>query len=127
MSALAVDPTVEEFTSSLSSYARRNYGGQVSTADLHRAVALGWTPKELARHCSRELPTANAWRVIQSRLQWCATNPPKTTTERRPMKPHDCEQHPDRHVCPWLNETDANGAAVRCGCADEQQPVGRPA
>jgi hypothetical protein len=73
------DDQVTEFVSRLSATARRNYqGGQVAHAHLVKALSLGWTAKQLAAECSKDLPTSRAYAVIQSRLAWCAEHPPPT-------------------------------------------------
>jgi hypothetical protein len=87
MSAYEADPRVEEFTAALTAQARRCYGavpGQVTHAHLLKALDRGWAPRDIAKSCSRDLPTVSndAYRLIQKRIQWFADHPPRTEQPR---------------------------------------------
>lgn len=99
MSAYEADPQTGEFTAALTAQARRCYGavpGQVTHAHLLRALDRGWTPRHMAAVCSRDLPTItnDAYRLIQSRIQWFAEHSPPTD-QPRPAGP-----------VPWCGQCD---------------------
>lgn len=87
MSTYEADPRTEEFTAALTAQARRCYGavpGQATHAHLVKALGRGWTPRHMAAACSRDLPTItnDAYRLIQSRIQWFAEHSPPTEQPR---------------------------------------------
>jgi len=121
------DDRVTEFTAKLSSFARRNYqGGQATHAHLVSALNCGWTPTQLARHCSRDLPTARASAVIQSRLQWCAEHLPPAGPAT-PAKAVPWCGRCDDELFRWL--VDGQGRPLRpCPtCSPQRNQMARPA
>lgn len=117
MSTYEADERVVEFQDRLTGRARRNLNsaGIVTHADLVKALTAGHTPKTIADACNTDLPSSDkaAYRVLQSRISWFANNPPGSQ-ERPPRRsPHNCADHPDGHVCPWV---DTDTGIQRCPC-----------
>lgn len=104
----------QEFLDALTAEARSRFhrtdAGRVA---FTRCINRGWTPKQLAKECSRDLGTAaNAGAIIQHRLEQRATlDPPKTAPKFVQPKPW-CGQCSDS-VARWRLDTDK---AVRCDC-----------
>ena len=111
MSAYEADPRVSDFTTCLSRRARQCLQGTVSLADLIRALDAGWTPAEMARACSNDLPNDNtAYALVQRRIRWYAEHQPGST------------KSPAAGPAPWCGrcddttfryEVDADGLPVR--------------
>lgn len=118
MSTYEPDQRVVEFRDRLTGRARRNLADTalVTHADLIKALNNGHTPKAIADACNRDLPSSDrsAYRLLQTRIAWFATHP-LGTQQPAPQPPrHDCRQHPDGHVCPWVDRPD--GRVERCPC-----------
>lgn len=121
MSTYEADERVVEFQDRLTGRARRslNQTGIVTHARLIKALDRGHTPKAIADACNRDLPSSErqVWRILQTRIDWFADHDPGTTTAAPQAARHDCNQHADKHVCPWVDTDD--GGVRRCDCPTE--------
>lgn len=110
-----VDPVVE-FRRHLPTNAQRSLNlTQAVVALVHAAVRNhGWTPAQLARECSRDIPadSANPGALVTYRLRENARHPPPNApTRRRPALPL-CGQCEDG----WLVDARTKLPVRRCDC-----------
>lgn len=108
----------EDFVTCLTLHARRRYERTPDTfALVLAAVRNGWKPQDLAKACSQSLPTAPpaAAQQINRVLAWARDTKPTPARQPRTHRPkrHVCN-HPDGHICPWLDQLD--GTVTRCSC-----------
>lgn len=107
----------ERFHLALSRHIHVDRTAALGTA-LDRMFANGWEPEALAVEVAQKWPrNVNHNRVMLHRLAMRAdTLPPSATV---PNKPHAgvCN-HAIPHQCPWLDELDDEGRAVRCDCKE---------
>lgn len=127
VNAFEPDDRVSDFTTSLSAYARKNYaGGQVTHSHLIAALNSGWSPRELARECSRDLPTSQAWAAIQRRLEWCAKNPPASGPATVAKPAAWCGRCDDPSFR-FIVDADSNPVRPCPDCSPQRATAGRPA
>jgi hypothetical protein len=107
------DP-VREFRQQLPAHARNSLNvTQLVVALVHAAVRdHGWTPKQLASECGRDLgDVVNAGAVVTDRLRKAAQHPPAnqpTAAAKRPLCT-DCEDG-------WITDPDTHLPTARCPC-----------
>ena len=104
----------QQFLDALTPYARSVFHPTATAGtSLKKAISAGWTPKDLAKECSRDLHSAqNAGAIINHRLEQCS----RIARDRGPEKFAQplmwcggCSDPSAR----WRLDTDA---AVRCDC-----------
>lgn len=128
MSANEPDDRVVEFSARLSATARRDWqGGHLAHAHLIKALTGGWTAKQLAAECSKNLPTSRAYAVIQSRLAWCAEHPPPAAPAGPASKAVPWCGQCDDEKFRWVVDGQGKPLQPCPTCSPQRTQLGRPA